>query len=75
MHLRNGAYALIEVKLGGRLLIEEGVKTLTRLDALIRAKKAPPPPAFKMVLTAVGQFAYRRLEDGILVCPIGCLKM
>ena len=42
MHLRNGAYALIEVKLGGRLLIEEGVKTLTRLDALIRAKKAPP---------------------------------
>ena len=74
VHLRNGAYALIEVKLGGRLLIEEGVKTLTRLDELIRAKKGPPP-AFKMVLTAVGQFAYRRPEDGILVCPIGCLKM
>ena len=73
VHLRNGAYALIEVKLGGRLLIEEGVETLTRLDELIRAKKGPPP-AFKMVLTAVGQFAYRRPEDGILVCPIGCLK-
>lgn len=73
VHLRNGAYALIEVKLGGRLLIEEGVKTLTRLDELIRVKKGPPP-AFRMVLTAVGQFAYRRPEDGILVCPIGCLK-
>ena len=66
--------ALIEVKLGGRLLIEEGVKTLLRLDGLIQAKKGTPP-AFKMVLTAVGQFAYRRPEDGVLVCPIGCLKM
>lgn len=74
MHLGNGAFALIEVKLGGRLLIEEGVKTLMRLDELIRAKKGPPP-AFKMVLTAVGQFAYRRPADGVVVCPIGCLKM
>ena len=30
-------------------------------------------PAFLMVLTAVGEFAYRR-DDGIFVCPIGCLK-
>ena len=74
VHLGNGAFALIEVKLGGRLLIEEGVKTLMRLDELIRAKKGPPP-AFKMVLTAVGQFAYRRPADGVVVCPIGCLKM
>ena len=74
VHLGNGAFALIEVKLGGRLLIEEGVKTLMMLDELIRAKKGPPP-AFKMVLTAVGQFAYRRPADGVVVCPIGCLKM
>ena len=74
VHLRNGAYALIEVKLGGRLLIEEGVKTLTRLDDLICAKRGTPP-AFRMVLTAVGQFAYRRPADGVVVCPIGCLKM
>ncbi len=73
VHLMNGTYALIEVKLGGRSLIEEGVKTLMRLDELIQAKKGPPP-AFKMVLTAVGQFAYRRPEDGVLICPIGCLR-
>lgn len=74
VHLRNGEYALIEIKLGGAHLIEEGVKTLTALDGLIRSKKAKPP-AFRMIMTAVGQFAYRRPEDGILVCPIGCLKM
>ena len=32
------------------------------------------PPAFKMVLTAIGEFAYRRSEDGIVVCPISALK-
>ena len=30
-------------------------------------------PSFKMILTAVGDFAYTR-EDGIIVCPLGCLK-
>ena len=30
-------------------------------------------PAFKMVVVADGEFAYRR-EDGVLVCPIGCLR-
>ena len=30
-------------------------------------------PAFKMILVADGDFAYRR-KDGIVVCPIGCLK-
>ena len=30
-------------------------------------------PAFLMVLTAVGQFAFQR-EDGVYVVPIGCLK-
>ena len=30
-------------------------------------------PSFKMVVTAVGQYAYLR-EDGVYVVPIGCLK-
>ena len=33
-----------------------------------------PPPSFRMVLVAIGDFAYRRNEDGIIVCPIGCLR-
>ena len=31
-------------------------------------------PSFLMVLTAVGDFAYRRPEDGVIVCPISTLK-
>ncbi len=30
-------------------------------------------PSFLMVLTAVGEHAYRR-TDGVIVVPIGCLK-
>lgn len=74
IHLRNGSYGLVEIKLGGQRLVDEGVATLTKLDKLIRSKKGMQP-SFKMILTAVGQFAYRRPEDGIVVCPIGCLKM
>lgn len=72
VHLRNGSYGLIEIKLGGETRIDEGVKTLNELASKIdttRMKK----PSFKMVLTAVGQYAYRR-PDGVLVVPLGCLK-
>ena len=72
VHLRNGAYGLIEIKLGGTRLIEEGVVTLNKLANQIdpaRMKK----PAFKMVLTGTGEYAYCR-NDGILVVPIGCLR-
>ena len=31
-------------------------------------------PSFLMVLTAVGDCAYTRPDDGVVVCPIGCLK-
>ena len=72
LHLRNGAYALVEIKLGGGL-VDEGVATLTSLSELI-ARKNFRPPAFRMVLTATGEFAYRRSEDGIVVCPITALK-
>lgn len=72
VHLRNGHYGLIEIKLGGDALIEEGSNTLKKLAKRIDTSKMPEP-SFMMVLTAVGRFAYRR-EDGVLVVPIGCLK-
>jgi len=71
IHLRDGNYGLIEVKLGGDL-INDGVRTLTELAGKIdttRMKK----PSFLMILTAVGNYAYRR-EDGIYIVPITTLK-
>ena len=73
VHLRNGQYGLIEIKLGGETLIKEGVATLTALDNQIDTERMKAP-AFKMILTATGEYAYRRPEDGIYVVPIGCLK-
>lgn len=72
MRLENGSYGLIEIKTGGETLIEKGAATLSALENKIdttRMKK----PAFKMVLVADGDFAYRRKGDGVLVCPIGSL--
>lgn len=73
IHLRNGQYGLIEIKLGGQSLINEGAKTLCSLAGQIDTTKMKLP-AFKMILTATGEYAYRRPEDGIYVIPIGCLK-
>lgn len=72
VHLRNGSYGLIEIKLGGEKLINEGAKALEQLSDKIDTTKMKAP-SFRMILTAVGKFAYRR-EDGIYVVPIGCLK-
>ena len=70
--LNDGRYGLIEIKLGGDTQIEEGAKTLNKLADRIDTDKMSEP-AFKMVLTAVGRYAYPRV-DGVLVVPIGCLK-
>ena len=72
VHLRNGSYGLIEIKIGGDKLIEEGAENLRKLAAKIDTTKMKSP-SFLMILTAVGPFAYRR-EDGVYVVPIGCLK-
>ena len=72
VHLRNGRFGLVEIKLGGNRLVEEGAATLNQLASQIDDSKMSLP-AFKMVLTAVGPFAYRR-KDGIVVCPISALK-
>ena len=73
VHLRNGSYGLIEIKLGGDSLIQEGADALTDLKDKIDTTKMKKP-SFLMVLTAVGQYAYKRPKDGVLVVPIGCLK-
>ena len=67
-----GKYGLIEIKLGGGSLINEGAKTLTALASKIDTG-AMKTPSFMMILTATGNYAYRR-EDGIIVVPLGCLK-
>ena len=73
LHLRNGKYGLIEIKLGGDDLIIEGAKTLKDLAVKIDTTKMKNP-SFLMVLTGTGDFAYRREEDGVLVVPVGCLR-
>ena len=72
IHLRNGVYGLIEIKLGGDRLIEEGAENLKKLGNKIDTTKMRAP-AFLMVLIGVGDYAYRR-QDGVYVVPIGCLK-
>lgn len=71
VHLEDGRYGLIEIKLGGEMSIEEGAASLKKLSDKIDTEKMKSP-SFMMVLTAVGSFAYRR-KDGILVVPINAL--
>ena len=72
VHLRNGSYGLVEVKLGGEKLIEEGAENLRTLKEKIDTTKMKAP-SFLMVLIGAGDYAYRR-QDGVYVVPIGCLK-
>ena len=72
IHLRNGKYGLIEIKLGGEKLIEEGAKSLKTMKEKIDTDKMNKP-SFLMVLTGTGDFAYCR-KDGVYIVPIGCLK-
>ena len=73
IHLRNGRYALVEIKTGGKELIEKGTASLMELQRRIETASKMQKPEFKMILTAVGDCAYTR-EDGIVVCPISCLR-
>ncbi len=72
VHLRNGHYGLIEIKLGGNRPIEEGAASLLKLAGKIDTGKIPAP-SFLMVLTATGKFAYTR-KDNVLVVPVSMLK-
>lgn len=73
IHLRNGSYGLVEVKIGGTEPIREGAESLKTLSSKIDSTRMKTP-SFMMVLTGIGKFAYKRPEDGVLVVPIGCLK-
>ena len=72
IHLRDGRYALLEVKLGGERLIEEGVETLKDVLRRIDTDKMGEP-AFMAVVTGTERYAYRR-DDGILILPLGALR-
>ncbi|MDY6294776.1 MAG: DUF4143 domain-containing protein [Schwartzia succinivorans] len=72
VHLRNGSYGLVEIKLGGDKLIEEGVRTLKAVADNIDTTKMKAP-AFLMVLAGASPYAYRR-DDGVCVVPITALK-
>ena len=72
IHLRNGTYGLVEIKLGGERLIAEAEETLLELAEKIDTTRMKSP-AFKMVLTATGDYAYRT-KKGVIVCPISALR-
>ena len=72
VHLRDGNYGLVEIKIGGDNLINEGAESLKKLQSKIDTTKMKKP-SFLMVLIGIGEIAYRR-DDGVYVVPIGCLK-
>lgn len=72
VHLKNGNYGLVEIKLGGEKLIEEGAKSLKKVASKIDTKRMKEP-SFLMIVVGMQDFAYQR-EDGVYVVPITCLK-
>lgn len=72
IHLRDGRYGLVEIKLGGSEAIENAAKTLKNIALQIDTEKMKEP-SFLMVLVGEGPYAYRR-PDGVLVVPLGTLK-
>lgn len=71
LRLRSGKYGLIEVKLGGDDLINDGAESLLDLSEKIDETKMNKP-SFLMVLVGTGQFSYTR-DDGIMVVPVRTL--
>lgn len=72
VHLRDGKYGLVEIKIGGDNLINQGAESLKKLRNKIDTTKMKKP-SFLMVLIGIGELAYRR-DDGVYVVPLGCLK-
>lgn len=71
VHLKNGKYGLIEIKLGGEDNIEKAAYNLRRLENKIDDRMNKP--SFKMVIVGVGTYAYKRKDD-VLVVPVTALK-
>lgn len=72
LHLDDGRWGAVEIKLGGDDNIEAGASTLKQLKSKIEEKSDENAPSFLLVLTAVGG-AYRR-EDDVFVAPINLIK-
>ncbi|TPF77898.1 hypothetical protein BW12_09035 [Bifidobacterium sp. UTCIF-3] len=72
VHLRDGRYGLIEVKLGGDKLTNEGASNLLKLAGRLDTSKMSEP-SFLMVLTGTGAYSFTR-PDGVIVAPITTLR-
>ena len=72
LHLEDGRWGAIEIKLGGEDLVEAGARSLKALRNKIVEKSDEKSPDFLMVLTAVGGACQRK--DGVYVVPINLLK-
>ena len=70
--LPDGRWAAIEVKLGGRELIDAAAASLLAAVDSIDPDRTPRP-AFKAIVTATGRYAYRR-DDEVLILPLGTLR-
>ena len=71
IHLKNGKWGAIEIKLGGEKLINEGIESLKKLYNKIDYSKFKTPE-FLAVITATGP-CYKT-KDGIYVIPLTMLK-
>ena len=72
IHLQDGKWAAVEIKLGGEELVNYGAKKLNLLKNKLTTKSDTNPPTFMAIITAFGP-CYKR-EDGIYVIPLNCLK-
>lgn len=70
IHLPDGRYALVEIKLGGEELINEGITKLKAIKEKI-IENGQNLPTFMMVITASGD-AY--IQDDVYIVPINILK-
>lgn len=70
IHLRNGKYALIEIKLGGEGAIKKGINNLKKLENKIIESNLNKP-TFKMIITGTG---FARTIDDTYIVPINILK-
>lgn len=70
IHLPDGRYALVEIKLGGEELINEGITKLKAIKKKI-IENGQNLPTFMMVITASGD-AY--IQDDVYIVPINILK-
>ena len=71
VHLRDGRWGAVEIKLGSKASIDEAANNLLKFSSIVDTDEMNSP-SFLMVLTAT-KYAYKR-DDGVYVVPITCLK-